>query len=472
MSVAEKIRTSFQLNRKQISADTITPVSLYLKLRDQYPGALLLECSDYQDRSDSVSIIALDPLYSIRVQDYLLQIYEGSNLLEQQAIWERSLVDQVQDFSNSLSIDSNSPYLGLYGHFNFESARYFDQIEFDSSKTQQAEEAIPDIHLSLFRFILVFDHYRERLEILELQEEGGNSALNFLMQNIRKSLPPRYPFKLDGKEKASCTDADFLAMVESGKRHCQQGDVFQVVLSRAFSQSFQGDEFEVYRALRSLNPSPYLFFLDFGSYRILGSSPEPHLQIRDSRATMKPIAGTVKRTGIAEQDKIAIEALQNDPKENSEHVMLVDLARNDLARSSSKVSVRDYAQLQRFSHVFHLVSTVEAELDQSKSALEVFGNTFPAGTLSGAPKIKAMELIDYYENQARGFYGGAVGMLGINGELNLAITIRSILSQDQHLHFQAGAGVVVASDPQSELKEVDNKLGALRKALELAQQSA
>jgi anthranilate synthase component 1 len=258
-------------------------------------------------------------------------------------------------------------------------------------------------------------------------------------------------------------------MVSKAKAHCQRGDVFQMVLSRRFSQQFKGDEFNVYRALRSINPSPYLFYFDYGNYKIFGSSPEMQLKTEGNKATINPIAGTFKRTGDDIKDEQLAADLLKDDKENSEHVMLVDLARNDLSKNTRNVRVSRMKDIQFYSHVIHIVSNVEGTMYDGDSALKVLGDTFPAGTLSGAPKNKAIRLIDQYEPTSRGFYGGCIGFIGINGETNHAITIRSFLSQGDTLHYQAGAGIVNESDEEKELAEVNNKLEALRRAIYTAE---
>ena len=249
--------------------------------------------------------------------------------------------------------------------------------------------------------------------------------------------------------------------------------MFQIVLSRRFIQRYEGDDFRLYRALRSINPSPYLFYFDFGSFRIFGSSPETHCRIEGGKAYIDPIAGTAKRTGDSEADRKAAEYLRNDPKENAEHVMLVDLARNDLSRNCHNVKVDFYKDLQYYSHVVHLVSRVSGELDMAGTGdgadtVKTFLDTFPAGTLSGAPKVRAMQLIAEYEPHRRGPYGGCIGYIGLNGSLNQAITIRTFVSRNGELTFQAGGGIVAKSDVEYELQEVNNKLAALRKAITMA----
>ena len=286
-----------------------------------------------------------------------------------------------------------------------------------------------------------------------------------------------YDFHPVGDTSSSLTDEEHKENIRKGIRHCLRGDVFQIVLSRRFIQKYEGDDFKLYRALRSINPSPYLFYFDFGGFRIFGSSPETHCRIEKVtegsqtafHAFIDPIAGTTRRTGDEEQDRKNAEYLRNDPKENAEHVMLVDLARNDLSRNCHGVKVEFYKDLQYYSHVIHLVSRVSGVLDDQADPIKTFIDTFPAGTLSGAPKVRAMQLISEYEPHNRGAYGGCIGYIGFDRSLNHAITIRTFVSRNGELWFQAGGGIVAKSNEEYELQEVNNKLGALRRAILLAE---
>ena len=312
--------------------------------------------------------------------------------------------------------------------------------------------------------------FRNEMYLVENLPEGETSNIDKIVKDLENNNLDLFGFNLMGEKRTNLTDEQFMNIVDKGIYHCKRGDVFQIVLSRRFEQDFMGDDFNVYRTLRSVNPSPYLFYFDFGGYRIFGSSPETHFRIKGDLAYIDPIAGTFKRSGDEEKDKIISEELLKDPKENAEHVMLVDLARNDLSRSSTDVKVSKYKELQYYSHVIHIVSRVTGKIKENENPMRAFMDTFPAGTLSGAPKVKALQLIGEMEPQSRGFYGGCIGYIGFNGELNQAITIRSFMSKDNTLYFQAGAGVVAKSNPRSELEEVNNKLGALCSAIDLAQQ--
>jgi len=455
-----------------LAADTVTPVSLYLLLRDRYPGSVLLECTDFHAHDNSFSLLALDPIASFRVEQGLLQVRTPFAECSEAAGWTRPLVEQLGDFCRAFQVDAPDEirrFSGFFGHTAFEAVQHFENLALDPDK-QTGE--VPDMNYRFYRFVLAFDHFRDTLTVVEHAPEGQLSQLEELSDALRRPVYAEFPFRTRGEEQCSTSDDEFLDLVEKAKAHCRRGDVFQLVLSRRFRQAYQGDEFAVYRQLRSVNPSPYLFFFDFGDYRLFGSSPEAQLLVRDRIAQIHPIAGTYRRSGDDRADAEAARQLAEDPKENAEHVMLVDLARNDLSRHGHFVRVAAYRELQFFSHVIHLVSRVEGQLEDDTNPLQVFGDTFPAGTLSGAPKYRALELIDQYEPHARGFYGGAIGIFGLDGSVNHAIAIRSFLARDGELHFQAGAGIVVHSQPESELQEVQNKLAALRKAIALAEERA
>ena len=451
-------------------ADFITPVTSYLKLRDHYTHPVLLESNDFSNKEESFSFIGLETIASFQVKNNQIRMTWPDKSIERLAV--SSIADvpaALNDFIHSFQINYDAPYPlvnGFFGHTNFEGVRYFDTLEFDDEKRVQD---IPELHYELHRFILAFNHYKDEYYLIENLVEGWESQLDGLRQILFSRNFTTYPFHLSGKETSNLTDQEFMDLVTKGKHHCQIGDVFQIVLSRRFQQGFTGDEFNVYRILRSINPSPYLFYFDLGSYKIFGSSPEAQMVIKDGVARVNPIAGTYRRTGDAEEDLRKAEALTKDPKENAEHIMLVDLARNDLGKHTQNVMVKDLKSIHFYSHVMHLVSTVEGELYPESNPVQIFADTFPAGTLSGAPKYKAIELIPGYENQQRGYYGGAIGYIQLNGDMNQAILIRSFLSKDHRLSYQAGAGVVVSSVEASELQEVNNKLGALKRALELAE---
>ncbi len=454
---------------KKILGDLVTPVSAYLKVRDVYPQSALMESSDFHSRENSKSFIALHPVASVSIGHG-----KGHIVLPDGNSSERDIKDKgdvarlINDFICSFSITGeNKDYCGMYGYTSFNAVRYFENIAVKDF-TQQENDA-PDMLYILYKDIVAFDHFRNELTLIQLLQDGEEENLDQLERDIMNRHQRLYDFHPVGKCSSTLTDDEHRANIRKGIAHCLRGDVFQIVLSRRFKQSFAGDDFKLYRALRCINPSPYLFYFDFGGFRIFGSSPETHCRITGRQAYIDPIAGTTKRTGNAEEDRRNALYLKNDPKENAEHVMLVDLARNDLSRNCHDVHVEFYKEMQFYSHVIHLVSRVTGMLDDDADPIETFIDTFPAGTLSGAPKVRAMQLISEYEPHNRGAYGGCIGFIGMNGDLNQAITIRTFVSRNNELWFQAGGGIVAKSDVEYELQEVNNKLGALRKAIEIAE---
>lgn len=443
-------------------ADTLTPVGIYLQLRDVYPKSILLESSDYHGDQNSTSFICCKPIADIKMEKGQIKM-NFPNSTDQQIvdITSSNVTAQLEAFMNAFGLEKEEGS-GIFGYTTYDAVQYFESIEFEHISN------IPLMHYSLYQFVILIDHFSNTIEVTEYLPTSADSELEDFINVFTGSSHPSYRFQNDDKEASNYSNEEFLTILEKGKSHCLKGDVFQIVLSRQFQQSFTGDEFNVYRSLRSLNPSPYLFYFDFGSFKLMGSSPEAQLVIREGKATIHPIAGTFKRTGNDAADLLLAEELAKDKKENLEHVMLVDLARNDLSKVSKKVNVEVFKEVQFYSHVIHLVSKVSGQLERPEEGLKMMENTFPAGTLSGAPKFKAMSLINEYENQSRGFYGGAIGFLGFNGDVNLAIMIRSLMSKDNTLFYQAGAGVVAKSSSESELQEVDNKLAVLRKAIIMA----
>ena len=453
---------------KRMLADVYTPVSIYLRLRDRFRDTILLESTDAHVAENSYSFICINAIGGIEVKDAkTIEIkYPNQDPIKQEADQiDNQLWGYMQGYQVVPHTHKETNFAqGLFGYTSFNAIPLFETISFADTK----ETNIPLIRYRLYQYVIVFDHYKDELFICQnlLANEQADSSL--IESLIRNKDVPQFPFTPVGDERSNVSDEAYTAMVEKGIQHCLRGDVFQIVLSRRFEQSFKGDEFNVYRALRSVNPSPYLFFFDYGDYKLMGSSPEAQLIVRNNKAVMHPIAGTFKRTGNDEEDKALSVKLLEDAKENAEHVMLVDLARNDLSRSCTAVTVSQFKQVKFYSHVIHLVSEVVGTLGDDANPFNVLAQTFPAGTLSGAPKFKALEIIDGLEPTARGYYGGAIGFVGFNGDFNHAIMIRSFLSKDNTLYYQAGAGVVVSSNPESELQEVNNKLNALKKAVVLA----
>ncbi len=453
---------------KKILGDLNTPVSTYMKVRDAYPQSALMESSDYHGGENSRSFIGVHPIASVSIEHgkAIGKFPDGSRtekLVSDKYKSDKAINDFLKEFNIS---GENADYCGLYGYTSFNAVRYFENINVkDETK---AENDAPDMLYILYKDVIVFDHFRNEMILIELLENGETDDLCQLEHDVLHRMFQSYEFHPVGEIHSTLTDEEHKANIRKGIQHCMRGDVFQIVLSRRFIQRYEGDDFKLYRALRSINPSPYLFYFDFGGFRIFGSSPETHCRIENRKAYIDPIAGTTKRTGNPEQDKKNALYLQNDPKENAEHVMLVDLARNDLSRNCHNVKVDFYKDMQYYSHVIHLVSRVSGKLDNDADPVKTFIDTFPAGTLSGAPKVRAMQLISEYEPHNRGAYGGCIGFIGFNGNLNQAITIRTFVSRNNELWFQAGGGIVAKSDEEYELQEVNNKLGALRKAIDIA----
>ncbi len=448
--------------------DLNTPVSLYLKIRDIFPKSALLESSDFHGNENSLSYIALKPLASIGVNGGICTTQYPDGTVERTELTDKFTVSSaISNFLRHLRVEGeDAGACGLFGYTAFDAVKYFEHIPVRMNP--DATNDAPDMLYLLYRYLIVFNHFKNELTLIELIQEGEEDHLCELESVLNNRNFASYDFYTTGEESSPITDEEYRTMVREGIRHCMRGDVFQIVLSRRFVQPFHGDDFKVYRALRSINPSPYLFYFDFGGFRIFGSSPETHCRIEGGKASIDPIAGTFRRTGDVVKDRELAEQLLRDPKENAEHVMLVDLARNDLSRNCREVRIDFFKEVQYYSHVIHLVSRVSGEMEQGGAPIQTFIDTFPAGTLSGAPKVRAMQLITELEKHNRGAYGGCIGFIGLDGSLNQAITIRTFVSRNNLLSYQAGAGIVAKSNDESELQEVNNKLGALKKAITLA----
>lgn len=464
---------------KTILADLYTPVGVYMRLRDLYPQSALMESSDYHEKDNSRSFIGIEPMASVAIGHGVATItYPDGTTFQHEVNKEYRSDKAIHQLIDRIHVEGDDAKIcGLFGYTSFNAVRYFEDIAVKDET--QAKNDAPDLLYILYKVVIVFDHFNNTLKIVSLD---GEAKLDDVMRAMNKANVKAYDFHPVGETTSPLTDEEHKANIRKGIQHCLRGDVFQIVLSRRFVQKYEGDDFKLYRALRSINPSPYLFYFDFGGFRIFGSSPETHCRIEavapdgkpsgtgaKFRAYIDPIAGTTKRTGDAEADRRGAEYLRNDPKENAEHVMLVDLARNDLSRNCHGVKVDFYKDLQYYSHVIHLVSRVSGELDEGADPIKAFIDTFPAGTLSGAPKVRAMQLISEYEPHNRGAYGGCIGYIGLDGSLNQAITIRTFVSRNGELWFQAGGGIVAKSDEEYELQEVNNKLGALRRAIIMAE---
>ena len=459
----------FSTVSKTILADLYTPVGVYMRLRDLYAQSALMESSDYHEANNSRSYIGVNPIASIGIGHGIATInYPDGSVRKKEISKEYQTCHAIHDLIDCISIEGEDKSVcGLFGYTAFNMVRYFEDIEV-KDETMSKNDA-PDMLYILYKTVIEFNHHYNTLKIVSLidpsQPQQGEENIDSIMKAMNRTGIKAYDFHPVGETTSTLTDDEHRENIRRGIKHCQRGDVFQIVMSRRFVQKYEGDDFKLYRALRSINPSPYLFYFDFGGFRIFGSSPETHCRIENGKAYIDPIAGTTKRTGDAEADRQGAEYLRNDEKENAEHVMLVDLARNDLSRNCHNVKVEKYKELQYYSHVIHLVSRVSGDMDEGADPIKTFTDTFPAGTLSGAPKVRAMQLISEYEPHNRGAYGGCIGIIGLDGSLNQAITIRTFVARNGELWFQAGGGIVAKSDVEYELQEVNNKLGALRKAI-------
>ena len=465
---------NFQTKSRSKLADLYTPVGVYMRLRDLYPQSALMESSDYHEQSNSRSFIGINPIASVSIGHGIVTVNYPDGTAQRKPVGSGGCAEAIHELTDHIHVEGeDAGTCGLFGYTSFNAVRYTENIEV-KDETQEKNDA-PDVLYILYKVVIVFDHHNNMLKVVTL---GDDADIDAVLKAMNRANVPTYGFQPVGEVMSTLTDDEHRENIRRGIRHCLRGDVFQIVLSRRFVQRYEGDDFKLYRALRSINPSPYLFYFDFGGFRIFGSSPETHCRIVRTHcpqgsnsafhAYIDPIAGTTKRTGNAEADRKGAEYLRNDPKENAEHVMLVDLARNDLSRNCHGVKVDFYKDLQYYSHVIHLVSRVSGELDADKDPVKAFFDTFPAGTLSGAPKVRAMQLISEYEPHNRGAYGGCIGIICLDGSLNQAITSRTFVSRNGELWFQAGGGIVAKSDVEYELQEVNNKLGALRKAIEKA----
>lgn len=457
-------------SRKSLG-DLQTPMNIYLQIRDKFRDTVLLESSEINNTDHNFSFIAVNAIAGIEIKNSEeFEIKLPNQSPEKKSLKNHEITEILNDFRKIFTCEKVKDPIeetaqSLFGYTSFDAVQFFEEI---SVKPQSPEVEIPFLRYRLYQYLIAINHHNDEMHMIENVIEGVKSEFYTLEDLIKNKSTAIYPFEKDGDETSNLSNHEYLELVKAAQKHCMRGDVFQLVLSRRFQQKFKGDEFNVYRALRNINPSPYLFFFDYGNYKLFGSSPESQLIIKNNKATIHPIAGTVKRTGNFNEDLQSIERLQNDPKENAEHTMLVDLARNDLGKFGKNVTVTQLKEIQLFSHVIHMTSEVTAELPENMNPFEMISATFPQGTLSGAPKHRALQLIDEYEKDSRGYYGGCIGMVGLNGDCNQAIMIRTFLSKNNTLFYQAGAGLVAKSVPENELEEVNSKLNALKKAVEKA----
>lgn len=458
---------SIKVNSKTYLGDLQTPIGIYLKIRDLYTKSVLLESSDYNSAINCFSYVAFKPLASYVVKDGEIEMTYPDGTKELETVKDKNTVPETfERFISTFKVEDKMDVNGFFGYSGYEAVQYFEDIKLNARR--KPENDVPQINYVFYKYVVALNHYKNEMQIIEnvlSEEKNTTDNIDRIVAMLKNPIVSEFDFELAGEETSDITDEEYKEMVKKGKEQCYNGNVFQIVLSRRFSQGYKGDDMKLYRKLWSINPSPYLFYYDFGSYRIFGSSPEAHLMVKNGKACIMPIAGTMRRTGNMDKDKKIAEKLLNDPKENAEHIMLVDLARNDLSRNTDNVKVEALKTVQYYSHVIHLVSSVSGELPKNVNPMKLFADTFPAGTLSGAPKVRAMQLIDEIEKYDRGLFGGCIGYIGFNGTSNQAIIIRSFLSKNNRLYYQAGAGITAKSNEENELQEVNNKLAALRNAM-------
>lgn len=462
------MNTKLHTYTRQVYADQITPIGVYLNVRGLFAESILLESSEMDDKRNGRSIICAKPIAGISLDaNHLTKYYKDSRT----AIPTAEMGDirlAIKSFVKSFELEGSQLGInGCFGYQSFEAVRYFETPKANLCPEHNTNFAILDYRV--YQYVVCFNHFNGELSFIENTEPDEPCTLDSFMSDVLTKRSGSYPFKLKSEEATTYSDEVFLDKIKQAQAHCKRGDVFQMVLSRQFQRSFNGDEFNVYRALRHINPSPYMFFFDYGHYKIFGSSPEAQIKINQSEALINPIAGTYRRTGNKDDDALLAQQLYNDAKESAEHAMLVDLARNDLNRHCHSVEVEEYKTVKQYSHVIHLVSTVKGQLYHADNGINILADTFPAGTLSGAPKVRAIQLLADIEASPRHFYGGSIGFIDFNGDINQAIIIRSFLTHNNTIYYRAGAGIVLKSNPQSELEEINNKLAALRKALHEAQ---
>lgn len=475
---------------REFAADLETPVSVYVKLMDEVGPSFLLESVEGGERVGRYSFVGVNPRAMLALngrtvtdmrhgKEIVTELPEGTDFLD-------VLKAEVERFQLA-NIPSLPRFVGgAVGYLGYDVVRYFERLP----ETAESVLSIPDALYMLADLLVVFDHARHHLMILANARVGETDIetayvdaiqrIETVSERLLRPLPavPRKRWgsrrQPSGKIDSNMAPERYEAMVSQAKEHIAAGDIFQVVLSQRFSRQTSAHPFAIYRALRMLNPSPYMFYFDFGQLdiQVIGASPEMHVRLEDGKAHVRPIAGTRPRGQTEAEDKALAEELLADPKELAEHVMLVDLGRNDIGRVSEygTVKVRDQMIIERYSHVMHIVSHVEGKMTGDMDAYDLMRATFPAGTVSGAPKVRAMEIIEDLEGQRRSMYAGAVGYFGYDGSMDTCIAIRTMLMQGETVYVQAGAGIVADSDPATEHQECVNKAKALMVAVERAEQ--
>ncbi len=461
-----------------ITADMLTPVLAYLKIRNEGEQSFLLESVEGTKQLARYSFIGKNPVSIISNKGMKIEIsINGTKTNIQQNLFDylketlkkykQPQIEELPDFTG-----------GIVGYIGYENICLIEKVV----NVKENKIGTPDSILGIYKTILAFDHYKHQIILISNVLIDENSNLNYEynlalteINNIKKELrkPIEYSsgFQLCKTTKEHISDTELKEQILLSKNNICEGDIFQIVLSKRFSAEYKGDLFNVYRALRVINPSPYMYYLEFNNdFTIVGTSPEDLVKVKNRKAQVLPIAGTRKRGNTNEKDKVLEENLINDPKELAEHTMLMDLGRNDLNRicKYDTVNVIEMMKIQRYSHVMHIVSKIEGELRDDKDSIDALKACFPAGTVTGAPKIRAMQLIEEYESEARNVYAGAVGYFDFSGNLDMCIAIRTLFAKNKTIYWQAGAGIVSDSRPELEIKEIKNKSAVLVSALKYA----
>ena len=459
------MKINLNVKSLHLLADLDTPVGIYLKVRDLFAESALLESSDYQSKENSFSIIGVEPIASYKICDkHIYKQYPNKEEVKEEIKDDYNFVSSFQSFISQFElIGDESKVNGFLGYTSYSAVQYLIPT-IQNNKEEKSD--IPHFYQILYRFLIVIDHLSNELTLVENIPSGDESRIDAFKNILSVNNISTFQFHKIGEEYTDISDEEQKAQIATGIDLCKKGILSQIVISKKYHQKFEGDEFNVYRSLRSINPSPYLFYFDFGAFKIFGSSPETHCKVKANKVTIDPIAGTYFRTGDIVKDQSLALKLLEDTKEVGEHDMLVDFAKNDLTKHCHNVQVEFYKNVQFYSHVIHLVSRVSATLNDNENSIRILADTFPAGTLVGSPKIEALNYINEIEKSDRGFYGGCIGYIGFNGDISQAITIRSMLSKSNVLHYQAGGGIVALSTVEKEQQEVKAKTQALRKAID------
>lgn len=462
----------------EILADHVTPIQVFMALRGAGTPSFMLESVENRDQWGRYSFIGVNPKKEIKMNGTEIEIDGKKQTVENHIAY---LMEMVNGYRSPVLADKPKLTGGFIGYFGYDTIRF---VEKKLTNVPEDDLHMPECHLCMYDEIIAFDHLTNRVIVIQNVHESDDLETKY------KSLEPRakqmieridnfrmvrkeHEVKNETKVVSNLTKEEYKSNVEKAKEYIRNGDIFQVVLSQRFEVESEADPFDVYRCLRTTNPSPYLYFFDFVDYQIAGASPEMLVSVTNGIVTTKPIAGTVPRGTTKKEDDILVRQLMHDPKEQAEHTMLVDLGRNDVGKVSrfGTVRVDNFMSVEKYSKVTHLVSDVQGELREDKTALDALMSILPAGTLSGAPKVRAMEIIDELENKKRGLYGGTVGYLAFDGNIDTCIAIRTVLFKDGKGYVQAGAGIVADSEPEKEYEETKNKalavINAIREAAEL-----